>query len=89
LFCQVVGSKYIRLYHPNESEKLYPKSDLLSNTSEITKIDNVDEEKFPLFDSAKYVECILKEGEMLFLPKNYWHYVESLELSFSVSFWFS
>ena len=45
--------------------------------------------KFPEFSSAVYQECILKEGQMLYIPPYYWHYVRSLSLSFSVSFWWS
>jgi hypothetical protein len=42
---------------------------------------------FPLFGSAPYTECILRPGEMLYIPPGCWHYVRSLSTSFSVSFW--
>ena len=51
------------------------------------EIENPDLEKFPFFSNAPYSECILEEGELLFIPKKWWHYVKSLSLSFSVSFW--
>ncbi|KAF2163823.1 hypothetical protein M409DRAFT_68367 [Zasmidium cellare ATCC 36951] len=47
------------------------------------------EEKFPRFKEAKYVEAILGPGEALYVPLGWWHYVESLTNSFSVSFWFN
>ena len=50
-------------------------------------IENPDLERFPLFAKAPYLECILNEGEMLYIPEKCWHYVRSLSLSFSVSFW--
>jgi len=30
---------------------------------------------------------VLKEGEMLYIPSLWWHHIESLEVSFSVFFW--
>jgi hypothetical protein len=31
-------------------------------------LDNPDLEKFPEFVKAKYVECIVQEGDLLFIP---------------------
>ena len=96
ILCQVVGKKYIRLYSPGETEKLYPKGVErggidMSNTSEVdVEGDSVEHESlFPLFQKAKYVETILCEGECLYIPVGWWHYVRSLTVSFSVSFWWN
>ncbi|KAG3174172.1 Bardet-Biedl syndrome 7 protein [Phytophthora idaei] len=83
VLCQVVGAKYLRLYAPEESEKLYPIEGLLSNTS-LVQVEDPDDEQFPEFRDAKYVECVLREGEMLYIPPTYWHYVRSLSTSFSI-----
>ncbi|KAJ7339468.1 Lysine-specific demethylase 8 [Desmophyllum pertusum] len=89
LLAQVVGEKYVRLYSKTESDKLYPHtSKLLDNTSQVD-VEDPDLDKFPEFSSAVYHECILKEGQMLYIPPYHWHYVRSLSLSFSVSFWWS
>ncbi|XP_029364705.1 lysine-specific demethylase 8 [Echeneis naucrates] len=86
---QVVGSKYIRLYSPEDTVKLYPhQSQLLHNTSQV-EVENPDTERFPEFTKAPYHECVLQPGDVLFIPVRHWHYVRSLELSFSVSFWWS
>uniref|UniRef100_A0A3B4FKH2 Lysine-specific demethylase 8 n=1 Tax=Pundamilia nyererei TaxID=303518 RepID=A0A3B4FKH2_9CICH len=86
---QVVGSKYIRLYSPEDTGKLYPhQSQLLHNTSQV-QVENPDAERFPEFAKAPYLECVLQPGDVLFIPVRHWHYVRSLELSFSVSFWWS
>ncbi|PRP88691.1 lysine-specific demethylase 8-like [Planoprotostelium fungivorum] len=86
LLCQVVGSKYVRMYAPSQTDKLYPLAGKMKNSSGVD-VEDPDEEKFPKFRDAQYVECVLKEGEMLFIPKKWWHYVRSLSVSFSVSFW--
>ena len=39
------------------------------------------------FKKGKYVEGILEPGDGLFIPLGWWHYVRSLDMSFSVSFW--
>ncbi|XP_069570778.1 lysine-specific demethylase 8 [Brachyistius frenatus] len=86
---QVVGSKYIRLYSPEDTDKLYPhQSQLLHNTSQV-EVENPDAKRFPEFAAAPYLECVLQPGDVLFIPVRHWHYVRSLELSFSVSFWWS
>jgi len=109
ILCQVVGSKYIRLYPPTETPKLYPlgqddKGIDLSNTSQVdvsrtrfgysngsTDSDAVRdmEREFPLFAEARYQEAILGPGECLYVPLGWWHYVEGLSTSFSVSFWWN
>jgi len=87
LLSQVFGRKYIRLYDENQSEFLYPHQDkILFNTSQVD-VENPNLEKFPLFSKANFQECILETGEMLYIPPNCWHYVKSLDISFSVSFW--
>ena len=105
ILSQVVGRKYIRLYAPRESEKLYARGVEeggvdMENTSEVDigllcGWDGTEEEqdaahqKFPLFKHAQFVDCILEEGECLYIPVGWWHYVRSLGVSFSVSFWFN
>ncbi|NXY64765.1 KDM8 demethylase, partial [Callaeas wilsoni] len=86
---QVFGRKYIRLYSPQDSENLYPhESQILHNTSQVD-VEDPDLVKFPNFTKAAFQSCILMPGQILFIPVKYWHYVRSLELSFSVSFWWS
>ncbi|KAI8342808.1 hypothetical protein BC941DRAFT_466475 [Chlamydoabsidia padenii] len=87
LFAQVVGRKYIRLYAPSHSESLYPYEGIMSNTSQVD-LDSPDLDTYPRFAQADYLECVLEPGDMLYIPPKWWHYVRSLDTSFSVSFWF-
>lgn len=86
LLAQVVGSKAVRLFAPSQSPYLYAHEGLLNNNSRVN-VQKPDLEKFPLFAQAKSQRCVLKEGEMLYIPPLWWHHIESLETSFSVSFW--
>lgn len=98
ILCQVVGYKYIRLYNPLWTKFLYPAGvdeagvDM-GNTSlvdvKVWREDGEEEEKrkFPEFGKAEYLEAVLGPGECLYIPLGWWHYVESLTASFSVSFW--
>lgn len=85
--CQVMGRKHIRLYSSHVSGSLYPHEGyLLENTSQVD-VENPNFEKFPLFKDLPYMEFVLEPGEMLYMPPKYWHFVKSLSISFSVSFW--
>ncbi|RKF78064.1 Lysine-specific demethylase 8 [Golovinomyces cichoracearum] len=105
ILAQVVGKKYVRLYAPRESAKLYARGIEqggidMQNTSSLdigllAGWDGTREEQerarkdFPLFSKAEFVDCILEAGECLYIPIGWWHYVRSLSVSFSVSFWFN
>ncbi len=45
------------------------------------------EAMWPGFQQAEYVEAVLKEGESLYIPVGWWHYVRGLKAGISVSFW--
>jgi hypothetical protein len=159
LLCQVVGRKYVRLYAPDQSARMFPRGrerhedgdgDIgsgdgmsggsgvdgedevhardvdMSNTSSVpvevvemgaamaggsSGVDSdfdgseVDPDgdsvtgrepgdtrdyaasKWAEFEKAAYLDLVLSEGEALYIPRGWWHYVRSLSVSFSVSFW--
>ena len=86
LLAQVVGSKAIKLFAPSQSPFLYAHKGLMYNNSQVDP-NAPDLERFPLFAQAQSQSCILETGEMLYIPPLWWHFIESLEVSFSVSFW--
>ncbi|PYH96716.1 GTP-binding protein Obg/CgtA [Aspergillus ellipticus CBS 707.79] len=67
----------------------------MSNTSEVDlaaiEMSPAEEEQWedlwPGFLRAEYIETVLKEGECLYIPVGWWHYVRSLQGGVSVSFW--
>ncbi|XP_030526663.1 lysine-specific demethylase JMJ30 isoform X1 [Rhodamnia argentea] len=89
ILAQVVGAKYIRLYSSSFSEELYPHSETMLCNSSKVDLDDIDEKEYPKFMGLEFMDCILEEGEMLYIPPKWWHYVRSLTTSFSVSFWWS
>jgi hypothetical protein len=105
ILAQVVGKKYVRLYAPRESEKLYARGIEdggvdMSNTSAVdvgvlegwdgNEADREEaDSKYALYREAEFVDLILEEGECLYIPVGWWHYVRSLSVSFSISFWWN
>ena len=99
LFTQVKGRKYVRLYSDaTPAEQIFPHSaNLLANTSEVDleQVESGDQDNshnskhlaFRQIDAALVHECILEEGELLYIPKGWWHFVKSLDVSFSLSYW--
>jgi len=87
VLCQVVGYKYVALFYPDQNESMYPDPNpMFHNTSQLD-LDNPDSEQFPGVSKLQGYHTILGPGEMLYIPPLVWHYVRSLEQSFSVSFW--
>ncbi|XP_062554914.1 bifunctional peptidase and arginyl-hydroxylase JMJD5 [Armigeres subalbatus] len=88
LLCQVFGSKTIILASPDDTPNLYPHEHfILANTSRVD-VKNVDYDRFPLVRAVRLRRLVLRRGEVLYIPPGWWHFVESLAPSFSVSFWF-
>lgn len=79
---QVVGRKLIRLMPACELPNVYNHFHCFSQVDGFA----VDYERFPLMQNAQILECVLHPGEILFLPVGCWHYVQSLDISITMSF---
>lgn len=87
LLAQVVGTKYVRLYHAKYTASLHPYVTGLTQNSSQVDVDAPQHDQYPDFADAPFLECTLQPGQMLFIPPGWWHYVKALSVSFSVSFW--
>jgi len=88
LFCQVFGAKRVLLLPPEAGGLLHPHEGVMSNTA------TVDPRAGWVAAAAKaggspMVEATVRGGEALFIPKGWWHHVEALSNSASVSLWWS
>ncbi|KAK9915601.1 hypothetical protein WJX75_001392 [Coccomyxa subellipsoidea] len=89
LFCQVWGSKTVRLYAPDQSQNVYPFANpFLRNTSQVDVL-APDMERHPRFAEVPYIECTLQPGEMLYIPTKWWHFVWAETPSLSISYWWT
>ncbi|XP_022184844.2 bifunctional peptidase and arginyl-hydroxylase JMJD5 [Nilaparvata lugens] len=87
ILAQVVGRKRVILYDPKYSDCLScHNSKLLKNTAQVDP-ENPDYKQFPNYKNVPALETILHPGEMLYIPPTWWHHIRSLDVSFSVSFW--
>ncbi|RCN33437.1 hypothetical protein ANCCAN_20737 [Ancylostoma caninum] len=88
LFSQISGRKFFRMVSPDESDKVYAfKDGIITNTSQVDVL-NPDLDKYPEFVKAKCWDGVVEGGDVLFIPKGWWHLVASLTNSISISFWF-
>merc|ERR1712013_323056 len=87
ILCQVAGTKFVALFLPSETPNLYPSMmPMMENTSTVD-LDSLDLKKFPKLKDLRGFSAVIGPGDSLYIPKGVWHYVRSLEESFSVSFW--
>ena len=88
LLVQIFGTKQLILYPASCTDALYPMEGV-RNASRLDP-ESPDYEAFP--KSADVLTqrqvCVLQPGEVLYIPRCYWHHVKSLSLSASISFWF-
>lgn len=90
LYAQIFGSKRFVLFAPDETRNLYPHP-LWSQLPDFSRVDveRPDLARFPRYARAVPIVCEVRAGEVLYLPRTWWHYVASLEQSASVSFWWA
>jgi hypothetical protein len=88
LFSQIYGTKKIVLASPDQTPFLYERRGEQSDyhLSQVD-IDAPDFERFPLLRRATLWFGEVEAGDLLFVPLDYWHFMQSLGPSISVSLW--
>ncbi|AXP82436.1 Cupin superfamily protein [Mariniflexile rhizosphaerae] len=86
MYSQIKGRKMFIIAAPKYNKKMYPSPKYI-NGGRASKVDinNFTPEKFPKFKEVKFLHVILEPGDVLHVPAKWWHYVQSLDTSISVS----
>lgn len=83
MLVQIYGRKKVTLVPALQTPYLHNDRWVFSKISDLK---NVDRTQYPAFNRVTPIECVLEAGEALFIPIGWWHTVESLDVSISVSF---
>ncbi|KAJ8407140.1 hypothetical protein AAFF_G00288160 [Aldrovandia affinis] len=90
LVLQIQGRKRWHLFPPEDSGRLYPTRIPYEESSVFSRVNVVrpDPESFPYFSGARAHVVTLEPGQVLFVPRHWWHYVESIDpVTVSVNSW--
>ncbi len=79
---QFQGKRRVVLFSPDYSKLLY-RYPLNVHTG--VNVTNPDYDKFPGLKYVRGFECEIKHGDTLFMPGEYWHYIEYTEGGFGMS----
>uniref|UniRef100_A0A096LPU6 Hspb associated protein 1 n=1 Tax=Poecilia formosa TaxID=48698 RepID=A0A096LPU6_POEFO len=90
LVLQVQGRKRWHLFPPEDTAKLYPTRIPYEESSVFSQVHVLrpDPRKFPQFQGARAHTVTLEPGQVLYVPRHWWHYVESIDpITVSVNSW--
>ncbi|MCX4163806.1 MULTISPECIES: cupin-like domain-containing protein [Paraburkholderia] len=79
---QVIGRKQVKLVPLCDTPHMYNHLHCYSQVDGSA----VDFTRFPALQNAQLIECTLEPGDLLFLPIGWWHYVEGLDASVTMTF---
>jgi hypothetical protein len=82
MLVQILGRKKVTLIPAAQVPWLYNDSGVFSSAD----YPRFDEKRHPLMKNATPLEVLLNPGESLFIPVGWWHCVEALDASISISF---
>ena len=84
---QIAGRRRVVLFAPEEARRLYayPVRSLAWHHSPV-RVEEPDLERFPAFASARRIEVEIGRGDLLFIPKGWWHHFASLEDAIAINF---
>ncbi|XP_015490160.1 HSPB1-associated protein 1 [Parus major] len=90
LVLQVQGRKRWHLFPPGDTSFLYPTRIPYEESSIFSKVNiaNPDLKRFPKFRNSTAHVVTLSPGQVLLVPRHWWHYVESIDpVTVSINSW--
>lgn len=87
IFAQIWGTKRIFLAPPHHDEFLYVREANPVLFGSPVDPEAPDDERFPLACQANLIECIVRPGDLLYVPAGWYHQVRALSFSLSSNRW--
>ncbi|XP_060081993.1 uncharacterized protein LOC132561282 isoform X2 [Ylistrum balloti] len=89
LVAQIYGRKRWLLFPPSDTKYLYATRIPFEESSIFSQVDvkNPDLKLHPKIKLTNVYEVILEPGQILYVPRHWWHYVECLEPAISINTW--
>lgn len=84
---QIIGSKRFILFEPDQHKVLYPEIHNRGLWVSPINLEDPDLEKFPEFEHAQGYSCQLQPGDILFIPRFWWHCAYATECSVNINRW--
>ncbi len=83
---QIFGRKSVMLLSPEQSGELYPFGDNIEKSQ--VDPDQPDLARFPRFAGVRPLTAVTEPGELLFIPRLWWHHLRSLEPAININCWY-
>lgn len=88
IYVQISGQKKWILYPPTDNLLLNPRTERRQYCFSNLNPYNIHDPQYPLQKYARKIEIVLNPGDVLRIPPFYWHYIENMSNSISVSYKF-
>ena len=84
---QFYGSRVYYLFSPSQKKYLYPSTSCEETGELMSDVDfwNQNSVKHPDFNKSQYIEIILNEGNMFYIPKYWWYCFKHVETSVTIT----
>lgn len=86
VYAQIKGKKRFIICSTKFNKTMYPsKKHIYGAVASEVDINNFDVKKYPKFKENEFLNVVLEPGDVLYVPQNWWHYVQALDFSISIS----